>query len=110
MASILVVDADLDHASALSGALEEHRHQVETCESIDDLLGRLKKFGDFVDVIILVVFSNRPEDWETLDFIPQLTTGDTKRKVLCLSRKYSGPQLRLAAERRGARLVYEQAL
>ncbi len=111
MARVLILDPDVVHANALAGTLAEHRHHATICNSVEAALGRLKESEPRFDVIILVLLSNRREDWDLLALIPKVTlVGRNWPMVLCLSRVYCGPHTRLAAERKGARLVYEQPI
>jgi hypothetical protein len=59
--------------------------------------------------VILDLSADSPEDWHALDQFRGLTGMNLPTPViLCVSRVYRGPRMRLEAERKGARFLYER--
>jgi len=107
---ILVLDPNESHAKAVASALESNRHKLTVCtsrrEAFDHLRSKLSQFD-----IIILDFSNRPEDWELLDKVRSLTvTCVPEPHIRCLSRTMWESDVRSRVERRGAKLLYEQSV
>ena len=107
MARILLI-SDECHSKAVASVLENRGHTVT-------LLSERRRVQNHIDTdlaqinIIILNFSNRPEDWELLDKVRRLTvTCFPKPGILCLSRLNLGTEVRLRVQQKGARLVYER--
>jgi DNA-binding NtrC family response regulator len=107
MARIILIDSDESHAKTVASALARRDHQLTVYANARDLFRRLSDEHIQFTVVILN-FSNRPEDWDSLDKLRKLTLMCVPRPgILCLSRSKWGTDVRLQVERKGARLVYE---
>lgn len=109
MERVLLIDSDEDHARTLALFLERHRYAVTVSTSKGNAFRPLERNCEEFDVVILDMSANRPQDWRTFDQIrtlPRMTT--VRPMILCLSRVYRGPGMKLEIERKGARLVYER--
>ena len=109
MARLLLFDPDERHAKTVVSALESQSHKLTVCASRRETLGHIKtKLAKFK--VIILDFSNRPDDWEFLDRVCRLTiTCVPKPGLLCLARTNWGPHVRLQVERKGAKILYEQS-
>ena len=103
---ILLFDSDSIHAEPLANLLKASRYAVTWSSDILTALNELRR-SNFK---ILIISSRRPGEWKThIDRILQVTSEKLcATTIVCLARKYGGPQERLEAERRGVRLVYER--
>jgi len=109
MARIILYDPDHNHAETLVTALESSSYTLTVCVSRQEIFKHLKAKQTQFKVVILD-FSNRPEDWKFLDGVRTLTVASVpKPGILCLARTNWGPDVKLRVERKGARLVYEQS-
>lgn len=109
MAHILLLDPDEEHARALAAELKRYGHSVAIYADMQVILNDMKRDTVEVDVVIVDLTSDRPEVWEALDQIWRLTWKRAETlMVLCISRVYRGPRMKLEVERRGARMVYER--
>ncbi len=109
MVRILLYDPDQNHARALVSALESNHYRLTVCASRREAFNYLTAKPPQFKVVILD-FSNRPEDWEFLDSVRTLTVASVpKPGLLCLARTNWGPEVKLKMERKGARLVYERS-
>jgi CheY-like chemotaxis protein len=104
--SVLLLDADPNHAEELTHSLQSLGCVVTTCSDIQSVLQNLSSS----DFDILMVSSNRADEWRT--YITRIRKITRKKRhppsVLCLARVYRGTQERLDAERMGVRFVYER--
>jgi len=101
MAKILLIDSDDRLAAELTDFLDPWKHRVIWCHNASAAIAQYRKRSASYDVIALNMSRNRQEDWKALD---QLS--DAAPWILCFSTAYWGPQMQLAVERKGARLVY----
>jgi ActR/RegA family two-component response regulator len=109
MARIMLVDSDEIHAKTVASALGRRGHQLIVYADTREALHLLSKEPMHFAVVILN-FSNRPEDWDSLNKLRKLTLMRVPRLgILCLSRSQWGTDVRLRVERKGARLVYERS-
>lgn len=109
MERVLLIDSDEDHARALALFLERHRYAVTVCTSQGNAFRPSERNCAEFDVVILDMSANGPNDWKTFDQVrslPRMTA--TRPMILCVSRVYRGPGMKLEIERKGARLVYER--
>ena len=107
MARILLIDSDETHALALTSDLKLGRHSVTITPRMDRVL-REEILTQF-DAVIIDLTRNQQEEWRTLEWLcRQRMTQHTRTAVLCLSRVYRGPGMKLKIERMGARLIYER--
>ena len=110
MVQILLFDPDENRAKMLVSALESNGHKLTVCASRREALNQLRTTLAQFNVIILD-FSNRPEDWEFLDKVRSLTvTCVPEPRIRCLSRSTWTSEVRSRVERRGAKLLYEQSV
>ncbi|HEV8414599.1 MAG TPA: hypothetical protein VGQ49_13470 [Bryobacteraceae bacterium] len=109
MARILLFDPDQDHARTLVSALEHNSYTLTVCASRVETLDHLKaKLAQFK--VVILDFSNRPEDWELLERVCTFSiTCVPKPGILCLARTNWGSDVKLKVERKGARLLYERS-
>jgi DNA-binding NtrC family response regulator len=108
MARILLFDPDENHAKTVVSALESTGHKLTLCrgreEAFNQFSARLAEFN-----VIILDFSNRPEDWDLLNKLHGLTVKCVpKPGILCLARSNWGSGVKLQVERKGARLLYER--
>jgi CheY-like chemotaxis protein len=109
MALILIIYSDEIHAKTVASALESHARKLTMCANKRDALDHLESKLTPFDVIVFD-FSNRPEDWEFLRKVRALTIKSIRKPgILCLSKTYFGPDVKLQVERQGARLLYERS-
>src|SRR5580704_17356594 len=107
MARILLFDPDENHAKTVVSALEGSGHKVSVCASKHEAFNRVR-IAQFN--VIILDFSNRPEDWDFLGRVCSWTVASVpKPGILCLARSNWGPGVKLQVERKGARLVYERS-
>jgi len=107
MARILLLSPDEPSARDLALFLEKKSHRVSVHCERRAFIDSPKQDLSSVDIVILDMSANRPDDWNALDCVCKWAgTIDSKLMTLCLSRVYRGPKFELDVERRGARLVY----
>ena len=106
MARVLILDLDGRRGTTLTSFLERHRHHARAVATVRDALPEFTKRDTPYDVVILDLSRNRQSDWQNLDCVLAATMRDPGPKVLCLSDIYYGPTMKLAVERKGARLVW----
>jgi CheY-like chemotaxis protein len=106
MAKILVVGSETEDTKRLLARLALHGYTITECaDSVSGLSRFDKRVTDF-DVVLFDISRDRPEDWEMLDTLSALRIGAPMQpSIICASRTYRGPRMRLEVERRGARLV-----
>jgi PleD family two-component response regulator len=98
---------DHDQTQALTLALQQRNFQVTHCTAKHEILRELRSNPSGFDVVMLDFSFNRPEDWELFDSVRRLLwKTDHLAMILCFSRVYLGPRVRLQIERKGGRLVY----
>ena len=109
MAQVLLLDPDEAHARMLAADLKRYGHFVAICTEAQVALSDMKRQTAEIDVVIVDLSSDRIEAWDALDEILRLNWENAvPPMILCVSRVYRGPRMKLAVERRGARLVYER--
>jgi CheY-like chemotaxis protein len=105
MIRILLIDTDKNRARDLAQFLEGLRYRVVVRSSIRDICRELNYEASF-DAVVLDMSDDRPENWQTLEAIRETTGTSTLSPIVLFSRVYRGPQLKLKAERKGARFIY----
>ena len=109
MAKVLLIGSDEQRATALARVMEQQQHFVTVCAERRPALEELKANGGGFDVVILDLSADRREDWRVLDQIcGRVAVKTSAPAILCYSLVYRGPRMRLEAERRGARFIYER--
>jgi CheY-like chemotaxis protein len=109
MARILLLDSEPLRARELTQHLERRQHIVVVCATKRQLFETLKRHHKDFDIILLDLTADRSEDWTMLDQIHCIVCMDTSAPmILCVAEVYRGPDMKLKAERKGARFVYEQ--
>lgn len=109
MARILVYYPDECHARSLVAELKPRRFYLEAFHDSEELLVRLKQRGSEFDILILGMTNDGQRELQLLDACCEEKMDSAPNlNILCVSRIYHGPHLRLEVERRGARLVYER--
>lgn len=107
MARVLLIDSNERHASTLASALERCRHAVTICKLGELSCEELSTNGNGFDVVVLDLSRNTQEEWKTLDQIRAKAAMKTPAPaILCFSWVNRGPEMRLRAERKGARFMY----
>jgi CheY-like chemotaxis protein len=106
MPKILLIGTEAEGARELAPRLERHGYSVrEYAATINSVSQFANGFADF-DVVLVDISRDRPEDWALLDALCALRIGAPMQpSIICASRAYRGPRMRLEVERRGARLV-----
>jgi CheY-like chemotaxis protein len=106
MAKVLLFGLEGTDARKLAPRLALQGYSITECADRLDVLSRFEKRPVDCDVVLLDISYNRPKDWELLDVLCRLRAVDSLRPtIVCISRTYRGPQMRMEVERRGARLV-----
>ena len=103
---ILLVGTVETDIRKLTPRLELHGYSItEWTDRFDSLAQFAKRFADF-DVVLVDISRDRREDWGILDALCALRIGAPMQpSIICASRTYRGPRMRMEVERRGARLV-----
>lgn len=106
MPKILLVGTESAGARNLRPRLELQGYSVTECaDTVNSLSQLANRVADF-DVVLVDISRDRREDWEILDALCALRIGlPMQPSIICASRTYRGPRMRLQAEKRGARLV-----
>lgn len=108
---ILLVVADQIRSQHLQQHLETIGLAVEISEDVRDAVSRLRVNGSRYDLVIVDV-TNQAKPWERLMHYLQEAACQLHHQLaplfLCVSRSRISPQLRLALERKGARLAYTE--
>ena len=106
MAKILLLGSEPADTKRLLPRLRLHGYSVTECAASLDALSSFAKSTTDFDVVLVDVTRDRPENWELLDALCALRIGvSAPPAIICTSRTYRGPRVRLEVERRGARLV-----
>jgi CheY-like chemotaxis protein len=106
MIRILLIDTDKSRARDLARFLEGLRYLVVVRSSIRDICQELNCEASF-DAVVLDMSDDRPENWQSLEAIRTATAmSQLCPMVLCFSCVNRGPQMKLKAERKGARFIY----
>jgi CheY-like chemotaxis protein len=107
MIRILLIGADKSHANDLARFLEGFRYRVVVRSSIGDICKELNCGEACFDAVVLDMSDDQPENWQSLEAIRNATaTTRLGPMALCFSLVYRGPQMKLRAERKGARFIY----
>ncbi len=109
-ARVLIVDSDRLHGEALSIALRQRgyfvrlvSHQQVSARDTADILQ--------YDVVMIDLTIDQEAHWRSLDRISAfIATTHARPGILCYSKTYRGPGMKLRAERKGARFVYARPL
>ena len=106
MTRVLLFDADPNHAEGVALSLRAAACEVAVCCDLASTLRTLR--SAVFDVLILAICT--AQEWErNIDLVQELVGHKpSSPEVICLSRRYCGPQQRLEMERKGVRLVHER--
>lgn len=111
MQRVIVFDRDFSQAEALAQALGTRGFSATPCKSHQELLAELIGAQPGFVIVVLDLSNNLPEGWTTLDLVNRMCSKEmTKRMIVCFSRVYLGPEVRIAVEEKGAKLVYVRLL
>jgi len=70
-------------------------------------VARIEAGYPLFDIVVLDMSLDRAIDWDTLDRVHRFVVMHAPRSmILCFSRIYRGPRMKLRAERKGARFIY----
>lgn len=107
----LLVDPDPHHAQKVLHQLEKIGIAVDTCGDLRAAAARLRMSSTPYE-LVLVEISDRTKSWERIIHNLQEAAHQSHHQptpfFLCISRSRTSPELRLALERKGARLAYEE--
>lgn len=107
MANILLIDPDERLAAQLTEFLGSRQNKVTACRGVSEANTEFRANTASYDVIALNMSRNRQDDWKALEQVRELVqVTDAAPRIVCFSTTYWGPQMQLAVERKGGRLVY----
>jgi CheY-like chemotaxis protein len=108
MIRLLLLDADKRHAHEMAVYLKSHGYFVEMCHNGQDAIGVLRRSQTAFDVLVHCIAGDRTDNWELLEFLQRVIEPERSAPgILCVLTADRGPNVILAAERRGARCVIE---